>query len=64
MSGLFYLISALLLNGGFLYHVIRMLRDHSDRLALKTFSYSITYLILLFAALLIDHYMPLLAGLV
>ena len=63
MSGLFYLAAALPLNAGFLYHAIRMQRDHSDRLALRTFSYSITYLILLFAALLIDHYLPLLAGL-
>ena len=63
MAGLFYLAAALPLNAGFLYHAIRMQRDHSDRLALKTFSYSITYLILLFAALLIDHYLPLLARL-
>lgn len=60
MSGLFYLASAILLDVIFLFYVIRMQLDHSDRLAMQTFSYSIIYLMLLFAALLIDHYLPLL----
>ncbi len=63
MSGVFYLVCALMLNIGFLYYAIRMQKDHSDRLAMKTFSYSIMYLIFLFAVLLLDHYIPLLAGL-
>lgn len=63
MSGVFYLVCALMLNIGFLYYAIRMQKDHSDRLAMKTFSYSIIYLIFLFAVLLLDHYVPLLAGL-
>ena len=62
MSGLFYLIGSTLLNAGFLYYAIRMQFDHADRLAMKTFAYSITYLMLLFAVLLIDHYIPLVAS--
>ena len=60
MSGIVYLTGAVLLGGGFLYYAIRMQFDHSDRLAMKTFSYSIVYLMALFALLLIDHYVPLL----
>ena len=63
MSGLFYLICALVLNGGFLYYAIRMQFDHRDRLAMRMFSYSIGYLIAIFAAFLIDHYIPLIMGL-
>lgn len=62
MSGLLYLVGAVLLDAGFLYYAIRMLIDHSDRLAMKTFSYSIIYLMALFALLLVDHYIPLLAS--
>jgi len=62
MSGLLYLVGAVLLDAGFLYYAIRMLIDHSDRLAMKTFSYSIIYLMALFALLLVDHYMPLIAS--
>src|SRR5262245_58427128 len=56
MSGLVYLASALALGGIFLWYAIRIYVDYSDRLAQKTFRYSIVYLSLLFAALLIDHY--------
>jgi len=59
MSGVMYLFGAVVLGGIFLYYAIRMQRDHSDRLAMKTFSYSIVYLMALFAILLADHYMPL-----
>ncbi|MFT5395113.1 MAG: protoheme IX farnesyltransferase [Gammaproteobacteria bacterium] len=64
MSGLFYLVNAVLLGGGFLYYAIRMQFDHADRLAMKTFSFSIVYLMIMFAALLIDHYIPLLASVI
>ena len=64
MSGFFYLVCACILNVGFLYYAIRMQYDHDDRLAMKTFSYSIIYLMLLFAALLIDHYIPLIASVI
>jgi heme o synthase len=56
MSGTIYLISALALNGVFLTYAIRLYVDYSDRLARRTFRYSIVYLSCLFAALLIDHY--------
>ena len=61
MSGLIYLVSAVILNGIFLVYVIKLYRKYSDDLAKRTFTYSIIYLTLIFAALLVDHYcMPLL----
>ena len=62
MSGLFYLVGAVLLGAGFLYYAILMRFNHDDRLAMRTFSYSIIYLMLLFAFLLIDHYIPVIAN--
>ena len=56
LSGLIYLASALVLGVGFLVYAIRIYREYSDQLARKTFRYSIVYLTVLFAALLIDHY--------
>ena len=64
MSGVFYLVGAVLLGGGFLYYAIRMQFDHEDRLAMQTFSFSIIYLMVMFAFLLIDHYIPLLASVI
>lgn len=57
MSGYFYLVSALVLGGMFLAYAIALYRNYSDDLAKKTFRFSIIYLSLLFAALLIDHYL-------
>jgi protoheme IX farnesyltransferase len=57
MSGLIYLISALLLGGYFLWLAYKLYRGYSEPLARKTFRYSINYLALLFAALLVDHYL-------
>lgn len=56
MSGWIYLIGAVMLNIGFLYFAWRLYRRYSDTLARRTFGYSIQYLALLFALLLIDHY--------
>ena len=56
MSGSIYLAAALALGGIFLTYSARLHRSYSDRLAYATFRYSITYLALLFAALLVDHY--------
>jgi protoheme IX farnesyltransferase len=56
MSGWLYLLGALFLNFGFLYYAWRLYRRYSDMLAHKTFRYSIQYLALLFALLLVDHY--------
>jgi protoheme IX farnesyltransferase len=58
MSGVPYLVAALVLGLVFLYYAIGLWRDYSDALARKTFSYSIFYLTALFAALLVDHYLP------
>jgi len=60
MSGMLYLLGALALGGGFLYYGVRLKAGGDARVAMQTFSYSITYLIALFSFLLIDHYMPLL----
>ena len=56
MSGWLYLAGAIPLNIVFLYYAWRLYRGYSDALARKTFRYSIQYLSLLFALLLIDHY--------
>jgi protoheme IX farnesyltransferase len=58
MSGLIYLVSALILGGLFLSYSWQIYRNYSDMLARKTFKFSIIYLSLLFAALLVDHYLP------
>lgn len=57
MSGIFYLVSAIVLSGIFVYYAVRLYQHYSDQLARKTFKYSISYLALLFAAILIDHYL-------
>ena len=57
MSGLLYLLAALLLGGIFTAYALRLHFAYSDALAQKTFRYSITYLALLFAALLVDHHL-------
>jgi protoheme IX farnesyltransferase len=56
MSGVLYLAAAIVLGGMFLRYAIRIYRDYSDALARRTFRFSITYLAVLFAALLVDHY--------
>jgi protoheme IX farnesyltransferase len=57
MSGLIYLAGAVALGIGFLYYAIRLYRDEQPNvIAMKTFGYSIFYLSLLFAFLLLDHY--------
>jgi protoheme IX farnesyltransferase len=56
MSGWIYLAAALVLSGIFVAYAVRLYVDYSDALARRTFRYSIAYLALLFAALLVDHY--------
>jgi heme o synthase len=56
-SGWIYLASILVLNGAFIYFAVKIYLDYSDALARRTFAYSILYLSLLFAALLVDHYL-------
>jgi protoheme IX farnesyltransferase len=57
MSGLIYLVSALALGLGFIGYAWKLWRAYSDALARKTFRFSIIHLSLLFAALLVDHYL-------
>ena len=57
MSGLIYLVSTVLLDLGFMYYALLMMRNKDNKTAMKTFVYSIFYITLLFAALLIDHYL-------
>jgi len=57
MSSWIYLVSALALGGLFVLYAWQLWRDYSDLLARQTFRYSIWHLSLLFAALLLDHYL-------
>ena len=57
MSGLLYLVAAVVLGLGFLYYAILLMKTSDDAVAMKTFHYSISYLMLLFSALLLDHYL-------
>ncbi|GAB1576660.1 heme o synthase [Bordetella petrii] len=61
MSGLLYLVCALVLGGMFVSYAWRLYREYSDALARRLFRFSILYLALLFAALLVDHWAGLLA---
>jgi protoheme IX farnesyltransferase len=56
MSGGLYLAAAVALDAVFLCYAVRIVTAYSDRLAQRTFRYSIIYLAALFAALLVDHY--------
>jgi heme o synthase len=58
MSGLIYLAAAIVLNGMFLYHAWQLKVSERTHLPMKVFRFSITYLMWLFAALLVDHYVP------
>ncbi len=58
MSGLIYLAAALGLNGRFLWHAIRLKVTGRDELPMRVFRFSISYLMWLFLALLVDHYLP------
>lgn len=63
MSGIAYLSGALALGCGFLYFTVKLLTSAEETTAMHTFSYSIWYLIGLFAVLLVDHYIPVLVSL-
>ncbi len=57
MSGVIYLVAAVALGAGFTGYAWKLWRNYSDALARKTFRFSIWHLMLLFAALLVDHYL-------
>jgi protoheme IX farnesyltransferase len=59
MSGLIYLTAAVGFGAGFLYYAIRLKRAPDNKLAMPTFGYSLLYLIGIFSALLVDHYVRL-----
>ncbi|NNM60644.1 MAG: protoheme IX farnesyltransferase [Steroidobacteraceae bacterium] len=56
LSGLLYLLAVIPLNARFLYYAIELRRSRSTVMAMRTFRFSIKYLMLLFAALILDHY--------
>lgn len=58
MSGWLYLVGVIALNAVFLYYAVKLYRHYNDLLARKTFVYSIQYLAMLFALMLVDHYSP------
>jgi protoheme IX farnesyltransferase len=62
MTGYFYLAAALVLDGLFLRHAWALRTSDRIELPMRVFRFSINYLALLFAALLIDHYLPPVAG--
>jgi protoheme IX farnesyltransferase len=57
MSSWLYLAAALVLSAGFAWYGFRLWRNYSDALARKTFRFSLIHLSVLFAALLVDHYL-------
>ncbi|MEY3460472.1 MAG: hypothetical protein RLZZ03_125 [Pseudomonadota bacterium] len=57
MSGWLYLVAAVILSIGFSWYGWKLWRGYSDALARKTFRFSLIHLSLLFAALLVDHYL-------
>ncbi len=57
MSSWLYLFFAVVLNIGFIGYAVALWRNYSDALARKTFRFSLIHLSVLFAALLVDHYL-------
>lgn len=58
MSGPLYLLGALVLGAMFLWHAWKMFDDEATRQPIKTFVFSINYLMWLFGIMLVDHYIP------
>jgi protoheme IX farnesyltransferase len=61
MSGVVYIAGVSVLNIGFLWYAWQLLKAEDEHLPMQTFSYSVIYLMLLFAFLLVDHYLTTLA---
>lgn len=55
MSGRLYLVGSLLLNAIFIYYAWRLLNPPNEEFAMKTFGYSVIYLMTLFLFLMVDH---------
>jgi len=60
MAGGFYMGTVAVLDAVFLFYAVSIWRRYSDALAKRTFAYSIFFLAMLFAALMVDHFLPLL----
>jgi len=58
MAGPFYLLAALVLDALFMHKSWQLLKSDRADLPMRAFRFSINYLALLFAALLLDHYLP------
>jgi heme o synthase len=56
MSGWLYLVAAVILSLGFCWYGFKLWRSYSEPLARATFKFSLIHLSVLFAALLVDHY--------
>ncbi len=56
MSGVVYLAGVSVLNLGFMWYALRMMVSKDIMLPMYTFAFSITYLMVLFVFLLVDHY--------
>ena len=59
MAGWFYLGTVAVLDAVFLFYAVSIWRRYSDALAKRTFAYSIFFLAMLFAGLMVDHFLPL-----
>jgi heme o synthase len=57
MSGLLYLVAALVLDAVFIYYALALKITAREGLPMRVFKFSVTYLMWLFAALLVDHYL-------
>jgi protoheme IX farnesyltransferase len=57
LSGLVYLAGVTVLNTGFMWYVLRMMKSKDVQLPMQAFGFSITYLMVLFIFLLVDHYL-------
>lgn len=58
MSGVVYLVGAVVLGGMFLFHTLKLFNPSLEKQPIKTFVFSIHYLMWLFAFMLVDHYLP------
>ena len=56
MSGIIYLVSALILSSIFMYYAVKLFVSKDNEVAMKTFQFSIYYIFLIFLALLVDHF--------
>jgi len=56
MSGIIYLVSALILSSIFMYYSVKLYVSEDNEIAMKTFQFSIYYIFLIFLALLVDHF--------